>query len=127
MHLIGDSITDNIITAQYTTFENLNENQIRYRFCGELSSDECSISEYTETLMGACTKKTFTMTEPIVTAPRPGGSGEIVLRCPEGCELRSRESQIHDGVFIYYCWDPQRNVQCDDPQVINAKPASNVM
>ena len=122
MHLIGDSITDNIITAQYTTFENLNENQIRYRFCGELSSDECSISGYTETPMGACVEKTFIVTGPMETLPRPGGSGAIYVKCPEGCSLHCENSPAQ-GEATCWCVDAEHN-DCGEARIVIVDSAS---
>ncbi len=51
------------IQYDYVTFENLTETQIREHFCGTLSNDECSISNYRESSWGAeCTEKTFSIT-----------------------------------------------------------------
>ena len=111
MHKINSSVTDDMVNVQYTTFEDLNETQIHDHFCGDASSDECSISGYTKTPMGACTEKTF-----IVKAPqKPSNDGVSIYTCPEGCTLKIQESSIQGGNWILYCWNDNTNKLCDGP------------
>lgn len=64
---VGISNTGSVTTDRYTTFENLTESQIHSQFCGNMSTDACSISEYTEIPVGVCTAKIFKLTKSTTT------------------------------------------------------------
>ena len=102
MHKISTSVDDDLVSTQYTTFEDVNETQIRERFCGDAQSDVCSISGYTKTTMGACAEKTFTLTESVERAMVHGGSGSgtVFITCPEGCHV---DCEYGNGMGACWC------------------------
>lgn len=95
MNRVSSSLKDNMVSAQYTTFEDLNESQINNRFCSGASSDECSISGYTKNTMGACAEKTFTLTESVERAMLQNPY-IVAMKCPEGCHMEC-DTTSNDG------------------------------
>ncbi|MBQ1927600.1 MAG: hypothetical protein II179_00870 [Alphaproteobacteria bacterium] len=120
MHGTDASIKDNMVNIQYTTFEDLNETQINSHFCSDAQSDECSISEYARTPMGACAEKTFTLIE---TIERAMGQGGVVMRCSNpGCFIICTSGATPSGepTTLCDCWRRTENgsAVCDDSELI---------
>lgn len=109
MHKINSSVTDDMVNVQYTTFEDLNETQIHDHFCGDASSDECSISGYAKTPMGACAEKTFTLTESVERAPLHNDD-IIGFKCPAECHKKCTEH--YDGVVTCVCLNENETKEC---------------